>query len=178
MQLLSLRLFDLAKLFHGRYGKAELTDNERGRDDLWILLNHLACMPHPQRAVMAGIEKWAPWMSMAEAAETASRALYQPSRYKADELAWKLKLNKLDRRALGITTIGATDEGKAARTKRRRQLDRQRKENQRRAKGAKARKAYEQQSVERQRPWELEDLSRATWYRRRAREIETSAATP
>lgn len=174
MQLLTLRLHDLSKLFYARYGKPELTDNEHGREDLWIMLNHLACLPHPQRAVMAGIEKWAPWMTMAEANEMGSRAMFRPSRYKADDLAWKLKLNKLDRRTLGITTIGAIDEGKAARTKRRRQLDRQRKENERRAKGAKARKVYEQQSAERHRPWELEGISRRTWYRRRG----TSAATP
>jgi hypothetical protein len=178
MQLLALRLHDLAKLFLARYGQAELPDDDSGRDDIWIALNHLACLPHPRAACMAWIEKWAPWMPLAEASETASRAMVNPTRYTADQLAWKLKLTKDDRRALGITTIGAIGETKGTRTKRRKERDRQRKINQRRSAGAKPRDQYERQSAEQTRPWELEGISRATWYRRRAREIETSAATP
>lgn len=176
MQLLTLRLHDLAKLFHHRYRGPELPDDDAGRDDLWIALNHLACLPHPRAACMAWVEKWAPWMPLAEASETASRAMVNPTRYKADALAWKLKITKEERRMLGITTIGAVGENKGMRTKRRKEQDRQRKINQRRSAGAKPRDQYEQQSASRAKPWELEGISRATWYRRK-REIETSPAT-
>ena len=64
---------------------------------------------------------------------------------------------------LGITTIGAFDLNKGARTKRRMQRDRERKAKARRAKGMKPRKVYEGQSINRQKPWEAQGISRATW---------------
>jgi hypothetical protein len=136
MQLIALRMRDLANLYRSRYGIA-LPDGD---------------------------------------------ALVNPQRWKADALAWRLRLTAADRAALGITTIGAIDENKAARTKRRRAKDRQRKENARRAKGVKPRATYEGQSTSKAKPWLEEGISRAQWYRRRARETdpsnETGAATP
>lgn len=178
MQLVALRLHDLAILFRSRYGRTELPDDDAGRDDLAVAVNHLACLPHPQRAIDKWLDGWAPWLTLRERRSIVEPILANPMRWKADALAWRLRLTKEQRRMLNITTIGAIDESKAARTKRRRDADRARKERQRRAQGSKPRQSYEQQSATRTQPWKEEGISRATWYRRRANpQNETGSAT-
>lgn len=173
MQLVGLRLNDLARLFRGRYGHV-LPDDDAGRDDLIVAVNHLACLPHPQKPIDRWLEIWAPWLTMKERRQIVGDALASPQRWKADALAWRLRLTAADRRTLGITTIGAIDESRAMRTKRRRERERQRKEQIRRAQGAKPRKTYKAQSVSKAKPWEAEGISRASWYRRRSRPDETT----
>lgn len=181
MQLIGLRLADFAKIFRARYRSITLPDDDAGRDDLQVAVHHLACLPHPQKPIEAWLELWAPWLTLKERKQIMADALTNPQRWKADALAWRMRLTKEDRRMLGVTTIGAIDENKAARTKRRRALDRQRKENARRADGVKPRNVYEGQSISKAQPWKAEGISRAQWYRRRARETahqsETSPAT-
>ena len=180
MQLVGLRLHDLAKIFRARYGNT-LPNDDAGRDDLMVAVHHLACLAHPRGHIAKWLDLWAPWLTLAEHKAIIGEALANPQRWKADALAWRMRLTKEDRRMLGVTTIGAIDENKAARTKRRRALDRQRKENARRAKGIKPREAYEAQSVSAAKPWVAEGISRASWYRRKARETtpqhETGPAT-
>lgn len=71
---------------------------------------------------------------------------------------------------LGLTTIGAIDQGKAARTKRRKQRERDRKRTKRQAAGATPRAQYEANSVEHNKPWIEQGISRRTWFRRRQRD--------
>jgi hypothetical protein len=167
MQLVALRMADLAILFRSRYGY-ELPNDDAGRDDLVVALNHLACLAHPRGHIANWIEIWAPWLTAAEQRDIVAPILANPTRWKADALAWRLRLTMEQRTMLGITTIGAIDMNKGARTKRRNQRDRERKAKQRRAKGIKPRKAYEAQSISRQKPWEAEGISRRTWYRRQS----------
>ena len=169
MQLVTLRLNDLARLFRGRYGHV-LPDDDAGRDDLAVAVNHLACLPHPQKAIEHWIEIWAPWLTIAERNSVVQPILANPTRWKADALAWRLRLTADDRARLGITTIGAIDENRTARKKRRKAKARKRMAKIRRKLGVKSRKEYEEQSVESQMPWIAEGISRATWYRRRAHE--------
>lgn len=178
MQLVTLRLNDLAKLFRGRYGHV-LPDDDAGRDDMIVAINHLACLPHPQKPIDCWLEIWAPWLTVSERKEIVGAALLSPMRWKADALAWRLRLTAADRHALGITTIGAIDENKAARKKRRKAQARKRMAKLRRQKGYKSRKAYEEQSLESVTPWEYEGISRRTWYRRRAMALRgTSVCAP
>lgn len=167
MQLVALRMNDLAVLFRSRWG-VTLPDDDAGRDDLLIALNHLACLAHPRGHIARWIEIWAPWLTAREQAEIVPPILANPQRWKADALAWRLRLTMEQRTMLGITTIGAVDMNKGARTKLRKQRDRERKARQRRAKGMKPRKAYELQSITAAKPWIAEGISRRTWYRRRA----------
>ena len=166
MQLVALRLYDLAQIFHHRYG-VELPDDDAGRDDLEVAVNHLASLARPRRHIANWIELWAPWLTAKEQAEMVGAALANPQHWKADNLAWRLRLTAEERRMLGVTTIGSIDENKAARTKRRRRIERERKATQRRAKGAKPRKLYEEQSISQAAPWNVLGISRATWYRRK-----------
>lgn len=165
MQIVTLRLNDLAKLFRSRYG-ITLPDDDAGRDDLEVAINHLASLARPRKHMSDWIDLWAPWLTGQEQRQMVGDAIANTQHWKADQLAWRLRLTAQERRMLGITTIGAIDENKAARTKRRKRLDRERKAKARRAKGAKPRKDYEAQSVEAQMPWIDEGISRATWYRR------------
>lgn len=166
MQLVALRLHDLAKIFRHRYG-VTLPDDDAGRDDLTVAVNHLASLARPRRHIANWIELWAPWLTAGEQRDMVGAALANPQHWKADALAWRLRLTKEERRMLGVTTIGAIDENKAARTKRRRQLARERKAKLRRARGAKPRADYEAQSTAAAMPWIAEGISRATWYRRK-----------
>ena len=166
MQLVALRLHDLAKIFRHRYG-VELPDDDAGRDDLEVAINHLASLARPRRHIADWIGLWAPWFTAKEQQEMVGAALSNPQHWKADNLAWRLRLTAEERRALGVTTIGAIDENRAARAKRRRRLDRERKAKLRRLKSAKTRKDYEAQSIEQAMPWIEEGISRRTWYRRR-----------
>lgn len=176
MQLVALRLHDLAKIFRSRWGMV-LPDDDAGREDLETAINHLASLARPRRHIANWISLWAPWLTASEQQEMVGKALANPMHWKADQLAWRLSLKAQERRMLGITTIGAIDENKAARTKRRRRLDKERKAKLRRAKGAKPRKDYECQSVEAQMPWIDEGISRRTWYRRRSKP-DTAGTTP
>ena len=168
MQLIGLRMRDLTSLFRSRYGGSTLLpDDDAGRDDLFVAINHLACLAHPRKHITNWIETWAPWLTVAEQRELVGPALANPTRWKADALAWRLRLTKEQRNMLGITTIGAIDEGKAARTKRRRQRERERRMASRRAKGAIPRTEYEQKAISRAKPWVADGISRASWYRRK-----------
>lgn len=166
MQLVALRMHDLAILFRSRYGN-ELPDDDAGRDDLGVAINHLACLAHPRGHIANWIDLWAPWLTAKEQREIVPPILANPQRWKADALAWRLRLTMEQRTVLGITTIGAIDMNKGARTKRRKQRDRDRKTSTRRKLGIKPRKLYEEQSLSRAKPWEAEGISRRTWYRRK-----------
>lgn len=166
MQIVALRIADLSTLFRSRYG-ITLPDDDAGRDDIRLAVDHLAALAHPARAITRWLETWAPWMTLAEHREVIADGIADQRHWKADALAWRLRLTREERMQLGITTIGAIDHGKAARTKRRKDLDRERKAAKRRAAGAKPRAAYEGGSLEQSKPWLAEGISRRTWYRRR-----------
>lgn len=182
MQLVGLRMRDLCILFRGRYsGHDRLPDDDAGREDLFIAINHLACLAHPRKHIADWINAWAPWLTAGEQSDLVGRALANPQRWTADQLAWRLRLTKEQRNMLGITTIGSIDESKAARSKRRRKRERERRMASRRAKGALPRTEYEKNAISRTKPWIADGISRASWYRRRAAETapqpETSPPT-
>jgi hypothetical protein len=115
-QLASLRLADLAKLFRARYG-LKLPDDDAGRDDLQVALSHLAALSTARDRMARYVELWAPWLTVAAARAAIDTALTEPKKWRADQLAWRMRLTAADRATLGITTIGAIDLPKAAREK-------------------------------------------------------------
>lgn len=167
MQIVALRISDLSTLFRSRYGVV-LPDDDAGRDDIRLAVDHLAALSHPAKAITRWLETWAPWLTLAEHRQVIADGIANQRHWKADALAWRLRLTREERTMLGITTIGAIDMAKAARTKRRRDRDRARKAAKRKAAGAIPRSQYEAGSVEKTRPWITEGISRRTWYRQRA----------
>ncbi len=125
-QLAALRLADLAALFRARYGLT-LPDDDAGREDLYIALSHVATLAKSRDRMATYIEIWAPWLTVSEARQHINKALTEPGKWSADQLAWRMGLHAADRAQLGITTIGATDLNKAARARLRKRKDRDRK---------------------------------------------------
>lgn len=177
MQIVALRIADLSTIFRSRWGVV-LPDDDAGRDDIKLAVDHLAALAHPARAITRWLETWGPWLTLAEHRQIIADGIANQRHWKADALAWRLRLTREERRMLGITTIGAIDHGKAARTKLRRDRDKARKAAKRRAAGSVARSEYEGGSVEKTKPWIAEGISRRTWYRDRAARAAASDEPP
>lgn len=179
----ALRMRDLEAVFTNRYGRT-LPDDDSGREDARIAAHHLANLPRGDQAtnVISWLAHWAPWMSPAQMGTLAAEAIEHDLKWKADTLAWRIRLTDRERKALRVTTIGAIDCGKVARAGRRKRADRANKQNRRRAESAIPRFEYEANSLAKTRPWEAVGISRATWFRRRktpetgARETSASTA--
>lgn len=167
MQIVALRIADLSTIFRSRWGTV-LPDDDSGRDDIKLAVDHLAALAHPARAITKWLETWAPWLTLAEQRAVISEGIANQRNWKADALAWRLHLTREERTMLGITTIGAIDHGKAARKKLRKERERVRQEAKRRAAGALPRQEYEARSKQKAKPWIAEGISRRTWYRRQA----------
>ncbi|MCC7047190.1 MAG: hypothetical protein IT562_10795 [Alphaproteobacteria bacterium] len=143
-----------------------MPDDDAGRDDTALMCQHLAALPgDPRQRIASWIELRAPWLSVAEAKAVTIDAIANPRRWRADTLAWRLRLTAADRATLRITTIGAIDQGRTARETARRAKARVRMEKLRRTKGAKARADYEGASANHAKQWIACGMSRATWYR-------------
>lgn len=117
--LASLRLKDLMTLARARYPQG-IPNSPAGRDLVTIVAHHLAALPrNPTQTIPDFITAHAPWFTIAEQEELIVATIASPQRWKADSLAWRLRLTDADRTALKITTIGAIDCTKAQREQRR-----------------------------------------------------------
>jgi hypothetical protein len=118
-QIAALRMRDLGILYRARYRGEQLPDDDAGRDDMMVAVNHLASLAHPKGRIEGWLDMWCPWLSRAESAEIIAKAIIHQQHWTADQLAWRFNLLDEDRTYLGITTIGAVDCMKAERIKRR-----------------------------------------------------------
>lgn len=166
------RIAELKRLFAARYG-SELPDDDAGRDDAFVMANHLAHGPDASRRITLWLGLTVPWMRSDEAESLTARVLRKPLRWRADTMAKRLNLMAAERQRLGITTIGAVDVDKAERLAKRKERARLRQQLRRRNAGAMTRADYEAQSINRTKPWEAIGISRASWYRQR-KDRETS----
>jgi hypothetical protein len=159
--LARLRIGELVRLFKDRYRSDQLPDDDAGRPDLRLLLDHAAQIG-PEIA-----RQWAmklmPSLNDDDTLDDLLKEVGPGRRWDADDLARAVGLEDARRARLKIKTIGATDFGKAKRLTRRKRkriaADR--------ARHAKAGATPRAQSAERTRPWVEAGISRRTWYRRR-----------
>lgn len=175
--LADLRLKELQRVLHDHHHGPVLSDDDAGRDDLWLLLHHFAAAASEGfelADVAEAIGKHAPWLPQREAAALAKRVTSR-RRYimGADDLGKRLGLAMAKRTALKITTIGACDVTKAQRAKLRKHKAMMRERQRRATAGATPRF----QSLERTRPWEEEGISRRTWFRRQKQAADGTAGT-
>lgn len=125
-QFASIRVAELNRLYRARYGE-HVPDDDRGRAAMWIVAQHLIQMAgHPQQRLMAWAGLMAPWLTVVEATKVLGDVAMHPVTWKADSLAWRLKLIDADRTALKIKTIGAIDCNKTERANRRRKASKKR----------------------------------------------------
>jgi hypothetical protein len=164
-----LRVGNLRKLFRARYGPV-LPDDDAGREDLRELLLPISVGPHAGIKMPNAIEIWAPWMQPEEAGRLIDQINLTPARQRrptASNLGERLYLTNGERERLKLWTIAAHDldqhQSQEHRKAKRRARDRRR----RLLRGRKPRAEYEGNSANRAKPWELEGISRRTYYRRR-----------
>jgi hypothetical protein len=160
---------DLTKVFDDRYGSEklyQLPDDDAGREDLRILLDHYA---HANSLAMSRVVKTrAPWMADTERDNLLDEVNRFPRRWTAQALANKLNLTDADRQRLKIRTIGAVDvtpkERKRLSKRRKREQERERQRAKRHGLRTRAQYLVDVKSKE---PWVAAGMKRRTWYRRR-----------
>jgi hypothetical protein len=112
-------------------------------------------------------------ISDADLADCITETMDNPKLEKADELASRLRVTYAEREILSLVTIGAFDvtkrQRKQWRRERKRVKDRLRIQNKRREQGRAPRDQWLAASKTALEPWVAEGVSRATWYRRHAR---------
>jgi hypothetical protein len=122
----ALRVGELTRLLRSRWG-VTLPDDDAGRDDLWVIFQHQACLLNPRKRMWNFAEVFAPWLDEREREEIFDEVLRNPPQlYSADSLGARLRLLDAERAALGIRTIGAIDCNKEQRQARRKRKNRDR----------------------------------------------------
>ena len=120
-----MRLRDLVRLFHHRYGSLTLPDDDSGREDLAVALDHIVQRSDGALFLHRWVRSWAPWISESELETMVSAA---GRAWTATALGTHLGLTDEERTDLKITTIapcGLTEaEWKEIRKSRKRQRDR------------------------------------------------------
>lgn len=174
--LLAARIAELERYMGHRYGRM-LPDDDAGRHDLTILLNHLAQIRDSaygrMRAtarVWTRVKPGLSWIDDAELDELIGRIIARPRRYTAKKLGELTRLTEEEHAALGITSWWPYTWGEAdvrADQKQRRQAgDRDAKTAKRRRNGVIPREEYEAKSKSQTKPWEALGMSRPTYYRK------------
>ncbi len=158
-----LRIGDLNKFYADRYrGTREgyqFPDDDAGREDLRILLEHYA-LNNPL-AMPRIIQRRAPW---ADAERVIEQIELNPRRYRAKTLGGLLRFTGEEWKRLRLRTIEPIDMTKEERRAFSHALYIERR---RRKKRQTPRAEWLARSLSRTKPWEAEGISRSTWERRR-----------
>lgn len=169
----ALRVAELNREFTDRYGGMVLPNDDAGRDDVIIMLHHLARRRNDPADLHQWIADRAPWLSGEERGEIVARVLENPLRYRADTLAARIGLTAERRTRLKIRTIGAIDQTAEQRKRARGLAETERKRTQRRIAGIPKRP---ETSINKDAPWLALGICRRTWFRRRAKAVTSTAA--
>jgi hypothetical protein len=161
------RIRDIERYLEGRYGRV-LPDDDAGREDFVILLNHLAHNPiDPQGKMRRAIYVWAPSMAPAEGQDLVESIAKKPRRYRAKTLARLMRVTEEEHARWGLGSIWAFTWTGADMKDRERRRERKRKATKRRSAGTVDREEWLATSKSRTKPWEAMGISRAEYYRRR-----------
>ena len=157
--VINLRKKELEMAFNQQYGGWQLPDDDAGRIDLRIMLDHLAQLGEDHMRRWANMR--APWMLPKELDDLIDD-VGLGKRWTATALGKALHLDNATRKRHNIRTIRPFDRTKA-------QLDQERKERHAAAEAARRLKAGatpRTASKQQMQPWKNEGMSRAKWYRR------------
>jgi hypothetical protein len=162
----AVRISELNRLYVHRYGGV-LPDDNNGALCAKIALHHMAHLREAGRRMASWLAAFAPWFDLGDREILIDEALEHSLRWRADRLAWKLRVTAAERERLGLRTIGAIDMTAEQRRELARERKAERRRERRRAAGMRERAEYEAQSLAREQPWTTLGISRRTWYRRR-----------
>jgi hypothetical protein len=174
------RVAVLERYLELRYGRT-LPDDDAGREDLVILLNHIAQNPiDPQGKMRRSIHSWAPWMAPDERQELVERIAAKPRRYRAGTLGKRLRLTEEEHEIIGAETVHPFTWSDAYVRERDRATRRERKRAERAAKSSGRPRGRPKKPEGSEQPWVALGIGRATYFRRKARETgsETKNASP
>ena len=161
-----LLLGDLRRIFRDRWGY-QFPDDDAGRGDLEVLLRVIGLHPtHGRERMKNAIEIYASWMSEEEAELLVHDfATLDPRRQRLsqEELREKVWLSTADWERLKAWRVLPCDKTPAELAEYRKA----RKNERRRVRRGKTPRAAIVSA--KRKPWERDGVSRATWYRRRAR---------
>lgn len=161
----SIRISELTRLFDDMWGRARIEDSDLGAAAARIMAHHIGHLRDGPRRISAWLERCAPWLDIASRERLMNEVHYCPLKWKADKLAWKLRVTDATRTRLKLTTIGAIDVPREERIKRRARMKRTKMQHRRRQDGVKPRGEY-LKAVRSAKPWIEAGISRATWFRR------------
>jgi hypothetical protein len=174
-----VRVGHVRELLKDRYRGYEVPDDDAGNEDLRIFLHVKASANRPEQREKVLFETarlWAPWMSAEEARQVAAEIAAKPLKVTSTWLGQQLNVDSATRDRLGIWQIGATDMDAEARKARRRERDRERKRELRnRQPRAEYLAEVTKNSKQSTKPWVMMGISRATYFRRQSKGIETGA---
>lgn len=165
------RLREIESIIKARHGK--LIPDGRETDDYELCVAYVRCaaLTLSEQNMHDWAFRFAPWLEAEAVEEFIKEARKRRRMMTADGVAGLLRVTWDERQKLGLRTIGACDmtkdERKAVAFQRKRDKDRKAKAEKRKAEGRQSRASYEANSLSKQKPWELEGISRSTYYRRR-----------
>lgn len=148
-----------------------------GTDDREFCLAYLraAAFTKSGQDIRAWARKWMPWLPVEEIEPIMAEAAKRRRMMRADGVAGLLRVSLDERTRLELKTIGACDIDRGMRLamarQRKRERDRERQRAKRAAENRMDRASYEAGSLEKEKPWEAEGISRRTWYRRRGTSV-------
>jgi hypothetical protein len=131
------------------------------------MVHHLGRLRDAPRRIGNWCARYAPWLGLESHERLIRDTQERPLRWKADRLAWKLRVTAAERTTLKLRTIGAIDMTAQQRAEQRKRRNAERMRALRKAQNATPRAIYEAQSLSRTKPWEAAGVSRRTWYRLR-----------
>ncbi len=173
----TLRVAELNRLFTYRYRSLILPDDDSGRGDVRLMVHHISRRhASPEPFIEAWLADRAPWFTGDEKDALVEAAIAHPLKFKADTIGGLLRLTTEERTNLRIRTIGPIERTAAERAEARRASGVERKRAERRAAGIGPRIEPEGGSITSRAPWEADNISRATWYRRRTSQRDETAA--
>jgi hypothetical protein len=161
---------DLRRVYHHRYGPA-LPDDDAGREDLELILMPISLAPKAAAEKMKyQIEILAPWMPEPVAAALIDNLMQLPLWYRRPsfkEVGERIRLTNAEREMFKAWRIAPVDMTAADMAEQRKAKKKARDTLRRRQAGVISRQAYLANAKTRQKRWEAEGISRATWYRQR-----------
>lgn len=171
-----LRVGDIRGVLRARYGPI-LPDDDAGREDLRELLLPVSLAPfEASRKMRNMVEVLAPWMADTEATALIEDVIRTPIRYRcrtSTQIGEALQVCNAERERLRLWTIAPIDMSAEDMASQRKFKRRMRQKSRRRKLGLVSREEFLASSLNAQKPWQAEGVSRATWYRDRRRSHET-----
>lgn len=165
--ILELRLRDLSRLRAGRYGEV-MPDTSDTRRLVTIIAQHMARIPNANtfQTIPSWLSLYAPFFTKGETIELLDHIESHPTRWRAKELGFALKLRAADRQRLRITTIAPCDQSPTEMAQSSKERAKLTKRITRRLNGIKPREQYLEEQHAKPKPWQAQGISRATYFRR------------